>query len=95
MAEEWIPALSVDLGHNGWPLTDDVVDVLLSMYTKEKATEDKVWPHHDLLCRVRGSTVIYGMLGASGIAIFLIPATFCVTERVFAGRNAIAALLSR
>jgi len=37
--------------------------------------------------RVLGSTVIGGMLAASGIAIFLIPVTFYVIERLFAGRK--------
>src|ERR1700726_87573 len=37
--------------------------------------------------RVLGSTVIGGMIAASGIAIFLIPVTFYVIERVFAGRK--------
>ena len=32
--------------------------------------------------RVLGSTVIGGMLAASGIAIFLIPVTFYVVERI-------------
>jgi Cu/Ag efflux pump CusA len=32
--------------------------------------------------RVLGSTVIGGMLAASGIAIFLIPVTFYVVERL-------------
>jgi hydrophobic/amphiphilic exporter-1 (mainly G- bacteria), HAE1 family len=36
--------------------------------------------------RVLGSTVIGGMIAASGIAIFLIPVTFYVIERLFAGR---------
>jgi hypothetical protein len=31
--------------------------------------------------------VIGGMIAASGIAIFLIPVTFYVIERVFAGRQ--------
>jgi HAE1 family hydrophobic/amphiphilic exporter-1 len=35
--------------------------------------------------RVLGSTVIGGMIAASGIAIFLIPVTFYVIERLFAG----------
>jgi len=35
--------------HNGRTLTDDVVDVFLSMYTNGKVTEDKVGPHGDLL----------------------------------------------
>ena len=35
--------------------------------------------------RVLGSTVIGGMLAASAIAIFLIPVTFYVMERLFAG----------
>ena len=34
---------------NGRTLTDDVVDVFLSMYTNGKVTEDKVGPHGDLL----------------------------------------------
>jgi hydrophobic/amphiphilic exporter-1 (mainly G- bacteria), HAE1 family len=34
---------------------------------------------------VLGSTVIGGMIAASGIAIFLIPVTFYVIERLFAG----------
>src|SRR5258708_34741312 len=38
--------------------------------------------------RVLGSTVIGGMIAASGIAIFLIPVTFYVIERRFAGRKA-------
>jgi HAE1 family hydrophobic/amphiphilic exporter-1 len=32
--------------------------------------------------------VIGGMIAASGIAIFLIPVTFYVIERLFAGRKA-------
>ena len=35
--------------HNGRTLTDDVVDVFLSIYTNGKVTEDKVGPHRDLL----------------------------------------------
>ncbi len=35
--------------------------------------------------RILGSTVIGGMIAASGIAIFLIPVTFYVIERQFAG----------
>src|SRR5207237_2034262 len=38
--------------------------------------------------RVLGSTVIGGMIAASGIAIFLIPVTFYVIERLFAGGKA-------
>src|ERR1051326_4229242 len=38
--------------------------------------------------RVLGSTVIGGMIAASGIAIFLISVTFCVIERWFAGHEA-------
>lgn len=34
---------------NGRKLTDDVVDVFLSLYTNGKITEDKVTPHADLL----------------------------------------------
>jgi hydrophobic/amphiphilic exporter-1 (mainly G- bacteria), HAE1 family len=37
--------------------------------------------------RVLGSTVIGGMIAASGLAIFLIPVTFYVIERLFAGRQ--------
>ncbi len=37
--------------------------------------------------RVLGSTVIGGMIAASGIAIFLIPMTFYVIERMAAGRD--------
>jgi HAE1 family hydrophobic/amphiphilic exporter-1 len=37
--------------------------------------------------RVLGSTVIGGMIAASGIAIFLIPVTFYVIERIFSGRT--------
>jgi len=37
--------------------------------------------------RVLGSTVIGGMIAASGIAIFLIPVTFYVIERFAAGRK--------
>ncbi|HEY2800628.1 MAG TPA: multidrug efflux RND transporter permease subunit [Chthoniobacterales bacterium] len=40
--------------------------------------------------RVLGSTVIGGMLAASGIAIFLIPVTFFVIERLFAGHEGVA-----
>jgi HAE1 family hydrophobic/amphiphilic exporter-1 len=32
--------------------------------------------------QVMGTTVIYGMLAASGIAIFLIPVTFYVVEKL-------------
>jgi hypothetical protein len=35
--------------HNGRTLTDDVVDVFLSMLTNGKVTGDKVGPHGDLL----------------------------------------------
>ena len=38
--------------------------------------------------RVLGSTVIGGMIAASAIAIFLIPVTFYVIERLFAGHEA-------
>jgi hypothetical protein len=34
---------------NGRSLTDDVVDLFLSIYTNGKVTEDKVGPHRDLL----------------------------------------------
>src|SRR3954469_23050063 len=37
--------------------------------------------------RILGSTVIGGMIAASGIAIFLIPVTFYVIERLFADRE--------
>src|SRR2546426_4282822 len=37
--------------------------------------------------RILGSTVIGGMIAASAIAIFLIPVTFYVMERLFAGRK--------
>jgi HAE1 family hydrophobic/amphiphilic exporter-1 len=37
--------------------------------------------------RVLGSTVIGGMIAASAIAIFLIPVTFYVIERIAAGRK--------
>src|SRR5216117_731240 len=37
--------------------------------------------------RILGSTVIGGMIAASGIAIFLIPVTFYVIERLFVGRK--------
>jgi len=37
--------------------------------------------------RVLGSTVIGGMIAASGLAIFLIPVTFYVIERLSAGRK--------
>jgi HAE1 family hydrophobic/amphiphilic exporter-1 len=40
--------------------------------------------------RVLGSTVIGGMIAASAIAIFLIPVTFYVIERLFAGRKTAA-----
>jgi len=40
--------------------------------------------------RVLGSTVIGGMIAASGIAIFLIPVTFYVIERLFAARKTAA-----
>src|SRR5438093_9247817 len=35
--------------------------------------------------RILGSTVIGGMIAASGIAIFLIPVTFYVIQRIFSG----------
>jgi HAE1 family hydrophobic/amphiphilic exporter-1 len=41
--------------------------------------------------RVLGSTVIGGMIAASAIAIFLIPVTFYVIERLAAGRKQKAA----
>jgi HAE1 family hydrophobic/amphiphilic exporter-1 len=41
--------------------------------------------------RVLGSTVIGGMLAASGIAIFLIPVTFYVVERLATGRKSLRA----
>jgi len=37
--------------------------------------------------RVLGSTVVGGMIAASGLAIFLIPVTFYVIERIAAGRK--------
>jgi HAE1 family hydrophobic/amphiphilic exporter-1 len=37
--------------------------------------------------RILGSTVIGGMIAASAIAIFLIPVTFYVIERLFAERK--------
>jgi HAE1 family hydrophobic/amphiphilic exporter-1 len=37
--------------------------------------------------RVLGSTVIGGMIAATAIATFLIPVTFYVIERLFAGRK--------
>jgi len=37
--------------------------------------------------RVLGSTVIGGMIAASAIAIFLIPVTFYVIERIAAARK--------
>ena len=37
--------------------------------------------------RVLGSTVVGGMIAASGIAIFLIPVTFYTIERWFAGHK--------
>jgi HAE1 family hydrophobic/amphiphilic exporter-1 len=37
--------------------------------------------------RILGSTVIGGMIAASAIAIFLIPVTFYVIERFFAGHE--------
>jgi HAE1 family hydrophobic/amphiphilic exporter-1 len=40
--------------------------------------------------RILGSTVIGGMIAASAIAIFLIPVTFYVIERLFAGRKTAA-----
>ncbi len=39
--------------------------------------------------RVPGSTVIGGMLAASGIAIFFIPVTFYVVERLATGRKSV------
>ena len=45
--------------------------------------------------RVLGSTVIGGMIAASGIAIFLIPVTFYVIERLFAGRRSADELQSK
>jgi hypothetical protein len=43
------PREPVRYPHNGRTLTDDVVDVFLSMYTNGKVTGDKVGPHSDLL----------------------------------------------
>jgi Domain of unknown function (DUF4331) len=43
------PRELVRFPRNGRTLTDDVVDVFLSMYTNGKVTEDKVGPHRDLL----------------------------------------------
>jgi hypothetical protein len=43
------PREPVRYPHNGRTLTDDVVDVFLSMYTNRKVTGDKVEPHSDLL----------------------------------------------
>ena len=45
--------------------------------------------------RVLGSTVIGGMIAASAIAIFLIPVTFYVIERIVAGRKQKATSQSR
>jgi uncharacterized protein DUF4331 len=43
------PRKPVRYPHNGRTLTDDVVDVFLSMYTNGKVTGDKVGPHSDLM----------------------------------------------
>jgi hypothetical protein len=43
------PRGPVRFPHNGRTLTDDVVDVFLSMLTNGKVTGDKVGPHGDLL----------------------------------------------
>jgi len=43
------PRESARFPHNGRTLTDDVVDVFLSIYTNGKVTGDKVGPHGDLL----------------------------------------------
>jgi hypothetical protein len=43
------PRGPVRFPHNGRTLTDDVVDVFLSMFTNGKVTGDKVGPHGDLL----------------------------------------------
>jgi hypothetical protein len=43
------PHAPVRYPQNGRTLTDDVVDVFLSMYTNGKVTGDKVGPHRDLL----------------------------------------------
>src|SRR5215831_6927208 len=43
------PRGPVHFPHNGRTLTDDVVDVFLSMLTNGKVTGDKVGPHSDLL----------------------------------------------
>src|SRR5215468_395689 len=43
------PREAVRYPDNGRTLTDDVVDVFLSMYTNGKVTGDKVGPHGDLL----------------------------------------------
>ena len=43
------PRRPVSFPHNGRTLTDDVVDVFLSIYTNGKVTGDKVGPHRDLL----------------------------------------------
>ena len=43
------PREPVRYPYNGRTLTDDVVDVFLSLYTNGKVTGDKVGPHRDLL----------------------------------------------
>jgi hypothetical protein len=43
------PRRPASFPHNGRTLTDDVVDVFLSMITNGKVTGDKVGPHGDLL----------------------------------------------
>src|SRR5215471_15317773 len=43
------PRRPASFPHNGRTLTDDVVDVFLSMLTNGKVTGDKVGPHNDLL----------------------------------------------
>jgi hypothetical protein len=43
------PHAPVRYPQNGRTLTDDVVDVFLSMYANGKVTGDKVGPHRDLL----------------------------------------------
>jgi HAE1 family hydrophobic/amphiphilic exporter-1 len=45
--------------------------------------------------RVLGSTVIGGMIAASGIAIFLIPLTFYVVERLSSRRHSTAQATAR